>query len=103
MITLQVNHNTQDNTFKEIFELEYSCNRNYDFLLHTKTMGEFFVYMSVDNMGDFTAYVQIVNSEAVSKQFTYTLDTIETPIESYTGPVRFSSVLCLPIFSKSFL
>lgn len=62
--------------------------RDYDFAFHIKEMGLFFLNISINQMGDVMASLQIVNCIAVGKQFIYTFEAIGAYNASYNGPVR---------------
>jgi len=90
--------NAKDNVLKKKWSLEYILDRDYDFAFYIKEMGLFFLNISINQMGDLIAFLQIVNCIAVCKQFTYTFEAIKAftytfePIgtfnTSYNGPVR---------------
>ncbi|GAB1866758.1 Tyrosine kinase receptor Cad96Ca [Camponotus japonicus] len=80
--------NARNTVFKKKWSLDYHFHQNYDFAFHIKKMGLFFLNVSIDGRGNLTAFVQIVNCTAVSKQYIYTLKAVGTFIASYTGQVK---------------
>lgn len=65
-------------------------------------MGLFFLNISINQMGDLTAFLQIVNCIAVCKQFTYTFETIGPYNVSYNGQVRLYLLLFVHLYSLHF-
>jgi len=61
--------------------------RDYAFAFYIKEMGLFFLNISINQMGDLIAFLQIVNCIAVCKQFTYTFEAIGA-YNTYNGQVR---------------
>ncbi|KAL6260640.1 hypothetical protein P5V15_008160 [Pogonomyrmex californicus] len=79
---------TKDNIFKKKWNLEYIVNRDYDFAFHIKEMGLFFLNISINQIGDLMASLQLVNCIAVCKQFMYTFEAIGTINAYYSGQVK---------------
>ncbi|XP_012529543.1 uncharacterized protein LOC105832819 [Monomorium pharaonis] len=82
--------NAKDNVLKKRWNLEYILNQDYDFAFHIKEMGLFFLNVSISQIGDLTAFLEIVNCIAVAKQFTYTFEAVGAfnASGSYNGPVK---------------
>lgn len=79
---------TRGTIFKKKWSLEYILNRDYDFAFHIKEMGLFFLNVTISQIGDLIASVQIVNCVDVSKQFVYTFEAVGMMNTSYTGQVK---------------
>lgn len=73
-------------------------NRDYDFAFYIKEMGLFFLNISINQMGDLIAFLQIVNCNSVCRQFTYTFETIGGFNTSYSGPVRLYPLLFVYLY-----
>ncbi|XP_011863568.1 PREDICTED: uncharacterized protein LOC105559681 isoform X2 [Vollenhovia emeryi] len=80
--------NAKNNVLQKNWNLEYIYNRDYDFAFHIKEMGLFFLNISINQTGDLTAFLQIVNCIAVCKQFTYTFEAVGGFDAIYSGPVK---------------
>lgn len=80
--------NAQNNILRKNWDLEYILNRDYDFAFHIREMGLFFLNISINQMGDMSASLQIANCIAVCKQFTYTFEAVGRVTSSFNGLVR---------------